>query len=185
VILATVVLWDAIEVRVDDGAVYWRSDWDWELGGGGVTKAVAASALLLGPLLAAALVYSAVVLWGRPRTRRRGWATALYVVAVPFALLAAGHSQSAITERYIHAAQISFPAPPPAANPACSPSASKTDLPASAGHSERLCHKRRRHRPRKRASSSRPASVDRQYTPPVRLRSNSPTLSTSTSTRSR
>jgi hypothetical protein len=89
VALATIVLFDGIELRVTDGQFYWRSDWDWELGGGGVTEAVAASALFVGPLLAAALVYSAVVLWGRPRMRRRSWVTALCVVAVPVALLTA------------------------------------------------------------------------------------------------
>jgi hypothetical protein len=91
VIAMATLVWDAIEVRFEFGgrAIYWRSDWDWESGGGGVTEWVAMTALFIGPLLAAALAYSSVLRAGSrllgPGRRR----VVLSVVAVPIALILA------------------------------------------------------------------------------------------------
>jgi hypothetical protein len=91
VILAVTVLWDGIEVRFEQGtgAVYWRSDWDWDSGGGGLTEWVAYVTLCVGPAVAAALAYAAVVQAGFRRLTRRRWRALIAAVAAPFGLMLA------------------------------------------------------------------------------------------------
>jgi hypothetical protein len=90
-LVAAFLIWDVIELRLEEGtgAFYWRSDWDWDSGGGGVTESVAATALLVGPLVATALAYSAVASWGSRRLRGTRSTAALYIFLVPLALVLA------------------------------------------------------------------------------------------------
>ena len=92
-VFATFVVWDAIELRFEDrtgpfaietDAFYYRSEWDWESGGGGLTEWLAAAALYAVPSVAAALAYSAFVLATPPASRR-----AVCVLAAPLGLLLA------------------------------------------------------------------------------------------------
>jgi hypothetical protein len=91
VIAAITLVWDGIEVRFETGthSVYWRSDWDWDSGGGGLSEWIATTALFVGPSIAAALVYSAVVQALLSRTGRTRWRTAIYTLAAPLSLLLA------------------------------------------------------------------------------------------------
>ena len=92
-VFATFVVWDAIELRfkgptepfaIETDAFYYRSEWDWESGGGGLAEWLAAAALYAVPSVAAALAYSAFVLAAPPASRR-----AVCFLAVPFGLLLA------------------------------------------------------------------------------------------------
>jgi hypothetical protein len=91
VIAATTVLWDGIEIRFEPGtgAVYWRSDWDWDSGGGGITEWVAYITLFVGPAIAAALAYAAVVEAGFRRLTRRRWRALIAAVAAPLGVMLA------------------------------------------------------------------------------------------------
>jgi hypothetical protein len=75
----------AIEVRIDPGTdgFYWRSEWDWDSGGGGVTEWTAFIGLFVGPAIAAALAYVGVVQAGSRRIGRRRWRITLMALAAP------------------------------------------------------------------------------------------------------
>lgn len=85
VLIASTALWDGIELRFEEGtsAFYFRTDWDWEGGGGGVTEWISYAALFAGSALAAGLAYSAVVQAGFRRLSRRRSRILLAATALP------------------------------------------------------------------------------------------------------
>jgi len=72
VVVAATVVVSANELWFEEGtnAVYRRSDWDWESGGGGFIERIAKTVWFVAPFGAAALAYSAVVGAGARRLSR-------------------------------------------------------------------------------------------------------------------